>query len=376
MNFKNITFWAAALIFLAACNKSPNRADAKTDIETSAEKNAPLEEVFSDSTYQLTGVAVAKDNRVFVNYPYWLDTHSYSVVEVKNGKPVPYPDEEWNSFQKGEDGQNKFVTVQSVVADDKGFLWVVDAAGIGLGKVYQNSSKVVKINLATNKIERIYRFPGSVVGEDVYINDIRIDNQNGFAYLTNSNTGGIVVLNIKNGESRLVLANSPSVQSDPNYHFAPLGTELRKDDGSLLKVNSDGIALTPDNQYLYYKPLTDNRLYRIKTELLRNFGTTEEILNKSVEDVGKFITTDGMIFDKKGNLYLGDLEKNSIVKITPDLKMHTIVKDDEKLIWPDSYSISDDGYLYISNSQIQLMPWFHKGKEEFKRPFKVFRIKI
>lgn len=376
MNLKNIAVLAMALVSLAACKKSPNQIDTKSENEFSTEKNAQLEEVFSDSTYQLTGVAVAKDNRVFVNYPYWLDTHSYSVVEVKDGKPVPYPDAEWNSFKKGEDGQNKFVTVQSVVTDDKGFLWVVDAAGIGLGKVYQHSSKVVKINLANNKIEKIYRFPENVVSEDVYINDIRVDNENGFAYLSNSNTGGIVVLNINTGESRLVLANSPSVKSDPNYHFSPLGTELKKGDGSLLKVNSDGIALSPDNQYLYYKPLTDNRLYRIKTDLLRNFKTDEAVLNKSVEDLGKLITTDGMIFDKKGNLYLGDLEKNSIVKITPDLKMHTIVKDDEKLIWPDSYSISDDGYLYISNSQIQRMPWFHNGKEEFKKPFKVFRIKI
>lgn len=376
MNLKNIAVLAMALVSLAACKKSPNQIDTKSENEFSTEKNAQLEEVFSDSTYQLTGVAVAKDNRVFVNYPYWLDTHSYSVVEVKDGKPVPYPDSEWNSFKKGEDGQNKFVTVQSVVTDDKGFLWVVDAAGIGLGKVYQHSSKVVKINLANNKIEKIYRFPENVVSEDVYINDIRVDNENGFAYLSNSNTGGIVVLNINTGESRLVLANSPFVKSDPNYHFSPLGTELKKGDGSLLKVNSDGIALSPDNQYLYYKPLTDNRLYRIKTDLLRNFKIDEAVLNKSVEDLGKLITTDGMIFDKKGNLYLGDLEKNSIVKITPDLKMHTIVKDDEKLIWPDSYSISDDGYLYISNSQIQLMPWFHNGKEEFKKPFKVFRIKI
>lgn len=376
MNLKNIAVFATALVFLAACKKSPNQANTKSENEISTEKNAQLEEVFSDSTYQLTGVAVAKDNRVFVNYPYWLDAHSYSVVEVKDGKPVPYPDAEWNSFKKGEDGQNKFVTVQSVVTDDKGFLWVVDAAGIGLGKVYQHSSKVVKINLSNNKIEKIYRFPENVVSEDVYINDIRVDNENGFAYLTNSNTGGIVVLNINTGESRLVLANSPSVKSDHNYHFSPLETELKKGDGSLLKVNSDGIALTPDNQYLYYKPLTDNRLYRIKTNLLRDFKTDEAVLNKSVEDLGKFVTTDGMIFDKKGNLYLGDLEKNSIVKITPDLKMQTIVKDDEKLIWPDSYSISDDGYLYISNSQIQLMPWFHNGKEQFKKPFKVFRIKI
>lgn len=376
MNLKNIAVLAMALVSLAACKESSKQPKQVANSEVSTEKNAQLEEVFSDSTYQLTGVAVAKDNRVFVNYPYWLDTHSYSVVEVKDGKPVPYPNAEWNSFKKGEDGQNKFVTVQSVVTDEKGFLCVVDAAGIGLGKVYQHSSKVVKINLANNKIEKIYRFPENVVSEDVYINDIRVDNENGFAYLTNSNTGGIVVLNINTGDSRLVLANSPSVKSDPNYHFSPLGTELKKGDGSLLKVNSDGIALTPDNQYLYYKPLTDNRLYRIKTDLLRDFKASEAVLNKSVEDLGKFITTDGMIFDKKGNLYLGDLEKNSIVKITPDLKMQTIVEDDEKLIWPDSYSISDDGYLYISNSQIQLMPWFHNGKEQFKKPFKVFRIKI
>lgn len=73
---------------------------------------------------------------------------------------------------------------------------------------------------------------------------------------------------------------------------------------------------------------------------------------------------------------MGDLEKNSIVKITPDLKMQTIVKDDEKLIWPDSYSISDDGYLYISNSQIQLMPWFHNGKEQFKNLLKSLKLKF
>lgn len=376
MNLKNISILGVALLSFIACNNSSNQKSTDSNTEVSAEKKVQLEEVFADATYQLTGIAVSKANRVFVNYPYWLDNHSYSVVEVKDGKPVPYPNAEWNSFEKGEDGQNKFVTVQSVVTDDQGFLWVVDAAGIGLGKVYQNSAKVLKINLANDQIEKIYRFPEGVVGEDVYINDIRVDNENGFAYLTNSNTGGIVVLNIQNGESRLVLANTPAVKSDPNYHFSPLGTELKKGDGSLLKVNSDGIALTPDNQYLYFKPLTDNKLYGIKTDLLRDFKTSENVLNKSVEDLGKFITTDGMIFDKNGNLYLGDLEKNSIVKITPDLKMHTIVKDDDKLIWPDSYSISDDGYLYISNSQIQLMPWFHDGKEQFKKPFKVFRIKI
>ncbi|WP_426484602.1 L-dopachrome tautomerase-related protein [Flavobacterium sp. 2] len=361
--------------FTISCN-NPSSKKQVNAVSSDDAGNEKIEQVFADSTYQLTGVAVAEDNRLFVNYPYWLEKHKYSVVEVIKGRPTPYPDAEWNSFKKGEDGQNKFVCVQAVVTDDKGFLWVVDAAGIGLGKVYNKSNKIVKINLKTNQIEHIYRFPENVAGENVYLNDIRVDTVNGFAYITNSNTGGIIILNTKTGSSKFVLGDSPAVKSDPAYHFSPLGKELLKGDGTPLKVNSDGIALTPDKKWLYFKALTDDNLYRIKTELLRQFDISDEILNKNVESLGKFTTTDGMIFDKKGNLYFGDLEKNSIVKITPDLKMQTIVQNDNELIWPDSYSISEDGYLYVSVSQIQNSPWFHQEKELFKKPFKVVKIKI
>ncbi len=375
MNVQRHLFVAFGLFLFAACNNTPTQKNAAVDTATTATQNTAIETVFSDSVYQLTGVAVAKNNRLFVNYPYWLDIHANSVVEVKDGKAVPYPDAEWNSFKKGEDGQNKFVCVQAVVTDDKGFLWVVDAAGIGLGKVYQHANKVVKINLATNKVEKIYRFPANVAGESVYLNDIRIDNEKGFAYISNSSTGGIVVLNINTGNSKIFLATSPAVKSDTNYHFSPLGEELLKPDGKPVKINSDGIALSPDRKYVYFKPLTDNRLYRIATEILQDFKTSDEVANKAVEDLGKFTTTDGMIFDKKGNLYLGDIEHSAIIKVTPNLKVDTLVKDPESLIWPDSYSISDDGYLYISNSQIHLSPRFH-GKDLFKRPFTIVRIKI
>lgn len=373
---KTVLLLTPFLIFInckTSVSESRNKNETSNTVST---KERNLEIVFSDNTYQLTGVAIADNGRLFTNYPYWLPEHENSVVEVIAGKAVPYPNKEWNSFKKGEDGQNKFVCVQAVVTDDKDFLWVVDAAGIGLGEVYQNSSKVLKINLKTNKIDRIYRFKDSRMGDDVYINDIRVDNKNGFAYMSNSSTGGIVVLNLKSGVSRLVLAKSSSVKSDPSYTFSPLGTELKSADGKPLKINSDGIALTPDRNYIYYKPLSDNRLYRLKTDLLRDFKTPEKSLENAVENLGKFTTTDGMIFDKMGNLYLGDIEKSSIVKITPDLKMQTIIQDKEKLIWPDSYSISPDGYLYISTSQIQYSPMTNAGKDRFKKPFSIYRIKI
>ncbi len=140
-----------------------------------------------------------------------------------------------------------------VYADDKGFLWIVDPAGIGLGDVYDHANKVVKIDLKTNRIVKIYRFPDSVAGKKSYINDIRIDTHRGFAYLTSSSNGGIVVLNIRDGASRFVLHGHPSTISDPSYHFSPGGKELSSAQGPA-KINSDGIALSPDGQWLYYKP--------------------------------------------------------------------------------------------------------------------------
>ena len=376
---RNILLIAAWSFWLTSCGSNTtstpdNRALPATD--SSVKNSAMLETVFTDSVYQLTGVARSADGRLFANYPYWLDNHSYSVVEVKNGKPVPYPNENWNSFKKGEDGRNKFVCVQAVVADDKGYLWVVDPAGIGLGKVYRNSSKLIKINLATNQMEKIFRFPPDVVGEDSYINDIRVDNTNGYAYMTSSSNGGIVVLNIQTGESRIVLHQSPTVLSDTAYHFSPNGKELTNAEGKAVKVNSDGIALTPDKAWLYYKPLTDDKLYRINTQLLRNFKTPLATLADSVQDLGHFVTTDGMEFDHNGNLYLGDLEHYSIVKISPDGRMQTIARDSTLLSWPDSYSIGADGYLYISASQIQLMPWFNNGQNLTRYPYRILKLKL
>lgn len=351
-------------------------AITSTQFVSAQDQTNGLEQVFADSTYQLTGVAAAANGRTFANYPYWLDKHLYAVVEIdKNGKSIPYPNAEWNSFKKGEDGTNKFVCVQAVYADDKGYLWIVDPAGIALGDVYQKSNKVIKVNLKTNKVERIYRFPESVAGPTSYINDIRVDNKHGFAYMTSSSNGGIVVFNIKTGASRFVLHNHPSTLSDPAYHFMINGKELSNAKGPA-KINSDGIALSPDMNWLYYKSLTDTKLYRVNTEKLRDFKSAEKDIENSVESLGNFVTTDGMEFDKAGSLYFGDIENSSIVKISPDLKMTTLVTDKDKLSWPDSYSISADGYLYISCSQLQLSPWFNQGQNLTQLPYRIFRLKI
>jgi sugar lactone lactonase YvrE len=361
---KNIKTYVTALgISIAALTYTTAEAQQKVN----------LQKVFSDNTYQLTGIAVSSKGRVFVNYPLWSATYKYAVVEVlPDGTTKPYPDAAMNSWKNGDDGLKKWVCVQAVYIDDNDYLYVVDPAAPKLGEVYQNSNKVVKINLATNKIEKTYLFKG-VTDNHSYLNDIRVDTKQQMAYLTNSGTGGIITLDLKTGKARQLLESHKSVHSDPNFKFLIDGRELKKQ-GQPVKFNSDGIALTPDGDWLYYKPLTDKKFYRIKTADLNNTALTAQQLGGKVQDLGEVATTDGMIFDKKGNLYIGDLQNYRILKMTPDLKVATWFKDSQ-LIWPDSYSIAN-GYLYITTSQIQKQPDYNNGVNKRTVPYMVYKVKL
>jgi sugar lactone lactonase YvrE len=338
-----------------------------------SKSNNQLEQVFSDNTYQLTGVAISKDGRLFTCYPLWPGPHKYDVVEVLPDNQVkPYPNEAMNSWKEGEDGKNKWVCVQAVYIDDENYLWVVDPACPYMEQVYDHSFKLVKFNLTTDSIEEVYRFDG-VLSNKSYINDVRVDTLRKVAYLTNSNEGGIVVINLETGAIRELLRSHYSVKHDPSFKLIMDGKEFKKN-GEPVHLQSDGIALTPDREWLYYKPLTDNKLYRIPTEVLRNEELPEDKLAEAVEDLGTFSVTDGMIFDKSGSLYLGDYQNYKMVKITA-LKQEDVVAAGN-LIWPDSYSISGDNYLYISCSQINKQPDYNEGENKRRSPYTIYRIKL
>lgn len=373
---KTVVLILVLMMAVVSCRKdlSEQQVTVTSSDEIVSAGNSPLELVYKDSLYQLTGVAVSQSGRMFTNYPLWRGPHKFDLVEITSKTDCrPYPDKEWNSWKPGDKGSNKWVCVQAVYIDDANIMWVVDPAAPYLGDVVQHAYKLVRINMNTNKVERIYRF-NYVCDKQSYINDVRVDTATNFAYLTNSHEGGIVVVDLTTGKMRQVLQGNASVISDPSYKFTIDGKQLRTDFGLPLKFNSDGIALTPDGKFLYYKPVTDDKLYRIETKFLRDFSLPSTRLAAKVKFLGHFTTTDGMIFDKQGNLYLGDIEKSRIVKITPNLSMSTLVSD-ERLRWPDSYSIAN-GYLYVSCSQIEKQPEYNLSEHLPKTPYTIYRIKL
>lgn len=334
-----------------------------------------IKPVFQDDLSQFTGVALSKTGRMFINYPRWQGPHDLDVVEVQsNGIARPFPDKDWNSWDKSQSGSNKWVCVQSVFVDDQDQLWVVDPAAPQMESVQGNGAKLVRIDLASNRVVRLYNLT-ELAGKNSYLNDVRVDTSNHIAYLTESKEGGIVVLNTDTGNARMVLRQEPPVLADPNHQLLIGGAELLRN-GQPMKVNADGIALSPDRQWLYFKPLSDTKLYRIRTADLQNALATGADVGNKVEDLGaNFTCSDGMIFDQRGNLYLGDMEHDAIVQVTPALKFQ-IVAHDKRLIWPDTFAWSPDGWLYVTCSQIQNMPWSHNGRSTRTTPYSIYKLKV
>jgi sugar lactone lactonase YvrE len=332
-----------------------------------------LDQVYQNNDFQITGISVAKSGRFFVNFPRWSDHYLNAVVEVMpDGSTKPFPDEYWNSWDlRRETAGKQFVCVQSVVADDKDALWVVDAAAPLLGSTIPGGPKLVKIDLKTNQVSRVFPFGPDIAKPDSYMNDVRIDNQRNTAYLTDSGVGGIVVVDLTSGKAHRVLDGNPSVSAEQGVQIIIDGMPVLRN-GKPPQINTDSIALSPDGQYLYYKPLTANTLYRIKTDILRNANASASQLAAAVENLGRTFPTDGFWMDAKGNLYLSDLNNNAVSRRSPDGKIERIISD-PRLQWPDTFSEGPDGAIFISASHINEAPSFNKGITTRKQPYAVFK---
>jgi len=340
---------------------------------------SPLQEVASFQGPELVGIAaMPTGGRLFVSFPRWGNNPTYPVAELgPNSSLKPYPDAGWcmwNDSVKSEPGKH-WICPQAVVADKKGFLWVVDPAAPGLDYAIAGGSKLVKIDPRTNKVVKNIVFDRKLASEHSYLNDVRIDTDRNVAYLTDSGLGALVVVDLTTQKARQVLLNHPSTKAEPGVVLTVAGHKMIDNQGKPMQLNADGIALSPDNEYLYYHVVTGYSLYRIKTAALRNAALSEEQLGQQVENLGKTPATDGMIMDAQNNLYLTAIEDNAIVRRTPAGKLETVVKD-ERLQWPDTYSYTPNGTLYVTTSQIHKMPITNQGVSRQQEPFHLYKLSV
>jgi len=367
---------ASVSIFLAAAILAV--AQESSEAKASGKIGPSLETVktFGDD-FRLVGIGVSAKGRVFATAPSSNVRSRFSMVEVdpKTGAVTPYPDAAWNNFSEQGNGKSEWVSVQALWVDKSDHLWALDSS---LSKVDQDRlpPKLVEFDLSTNRVIRQYDFKGVVSAKDS-LNDVRVDTLHDYAYLTNAGSkGSLVVLDLKSGEARQVLVGNRSTFADPSQHLM-IGNEVAlRPDGSVRATQADGIALSPDAQWLYFRPLIDHNYWRVPTSALRDAKLSEVDLAKKVEYLGSSVLSGGLIMDG-GTLYAGDLEHRTVVALTlaPDRKLRSkiLVSNPSKLSWADGFAISG-GYLYIADSHL----WEVAFKNNLPRsgPFTIFKVKL
>lgn len=337
-----------------------------------------LEEVAAFGNNQPIGVAVqTSTNRLFVSFPH-NEPFLYAVTEIKDGKRVPYPNEEWN--KTGKDAHH-YNNAQDMYADDKGYLWVLDSKPAGDANVFGDSGtkkegefKLIQFDLATNKEKKVYFF-GGLPKDKSGLNDVRIDTQKQLAYLSDPGLKAIVVLDLRTDTVRILLQGDASTTVTPGYNLTIDGKEMTDDKGKPFSSNVNGIALTKDNKYFYYKPINHDNLYRIETKCLADAKLSAAELSAKVDTVANAGVTHGLECDAEGNIYYGRSPSHSIKYVSQDGNVHTLVTDD-RIIWPDSFGVGSNGYLYFSCAQLNRLPKYNKGENRVDYPFRVFRVKM
>ncbi|MET4105687.1 L-dopachrome tautomerase-related protein [Hymenobacter sp. UYP22] len=379
--------FVATVLLAQACNSPSSQTASTSETPTDstqtaapvAPANSPLQVVAQFREPQMVGVAVLPDGRVFADFPRWDNNPVNPVAEVlPDGSVKGYPDANWcawNETVKNEP-QKHWICPQSVHADKTGMLWVLDPASPGIKGTVPGGPKLVKIDPKTDKVVQNISIPESVAPRKSYLNDVRIDTQNQYAYITESGVGSLVVVDLKSGKARKLLAGHSSMMGDTTLNIKADGKELIDATGKRAQFNADGIALSQDMQYLYWKPLTSYTLFRIKTAALRNPALSDAQLASQIEDLGKVPASDGMEIDAANNLYLSAFEDHSIKRRTPAGKIETVVQD-PRLEWPDTFAFSGDGKtLYVTTSAIHKTPTWNKGVGKQDQPYYIFKMAL
>jgi len=182
----------------------------------------------------VNGVTTTPEGRRFVVVQP-LHEGQPQVAEISSGSPVAYPDSQWNARRNGEDGRSAFVGVNSLWIGSDGALWIVDRGAPRIGRpLVPGGPKLVRIDLASNKVTRVYDLSEVAQGKS-FVDDVRFNGAP--AYLTDAGRPALIVLDLASGAARRVLEDHPStVASRP---LMAEGRQLLDERGAPIVVHAD-----------------------------------------------------------------------------------------------------------------------------------------
>ena len=330
-----------------------------------AEKDKPIGtlEIVAEMDINPGNVAVSKEGRVFSTiHP--MRPNTTKLVEITSKTTyVPFPSEKLQP-KTASASDDIFDTPQGLIFDNQNRLWVLDA-GFSIGR-----TRLYAFDIDSKKELMRFNIPKELAPSNSFVQDLAVDDKNGFVYLACVTNPGIIVVDINKNEFRKII-DLPTMQSEDADMV--IDGKVQYLNGEPARIALDPITISADKETLYYGAMNGTKWYQLPTKNIRN-GATDAVIIKQISVLADKPFSDGADTDEHGNHYFTNIQNYSIDILSKDGKL-SVLKKDPLLDWPDSVRIQGD-WLYIAASQVHKTPAFANGKELSDGLFRILKLKF
>lgn len=325
--------------------------------------DSALEQVLSYPE-PIGNVAVSGSGRVFFTVHPESRPQGNKLLEFVDGAAVPFP--------SGALQRELFDTVLGVVIDRQDRLWTIDHGNHGM-----RSARLLAFDLSSGKLIHDTRFDESIAPAGSFLQDLQVSADGRTIVIADASfwrkKPALVVYDVESASARRVLEAHPSLSAE-NYLITNQGREMSFAGGIVvLRGGVDGIALTPD--WLYFAALSGSSLYRIDVASLRDRSMPNSQLATQIERYADKPLSDGLSVDVDGNVYVTDIEHNSICIVGADRDLKTLIRFPE-VRWPDALSFGPQGWLYVADSGLADVVLMTRDHIKAQGPYGIFRFQV
>lgn len=343
------------------CTPTANKEEKVND-EPAKQEEAVQLEVVGEFKTRPGNVAASNDGRVFSTmHP--LDKDNNQLVEVKaNNEIVPFPNADYQK-NGGPAADEKLDTPLGVRVDENNILWVIDM-GQNLGK-----TRLFGFDIATQ--QEVFRldFPKEVAPAGSFVQDLAVDEVNGWVYLADIADAGILAVNMKTqtvrrfGNEILAAEDIDMIIDEKVIYFG----------GVPARVAVNPITLSSDRNSLFFGAMNGTKWYTVPANLFRD-NAADSLIAASITVAGDKPISDGVATDAAGNHYFTNLQEDGLDILGTDGVLKPLIRD-PKIIWADNVDVKG-GYAYFTVNQLHTAPTFTGAEDQGKPPYFIYKIKL
>ncbi len=338
--------------------------DEFPDLTSDPELPASALEKVADLPLPPGNIAVSRDGRVFFSF-HPEASPEIQVAELIDGEPVPYP-------PGGLPDGLEYQSVLSLRIDRQGRLWILDNANHGTG-----TPRLLAFDLASGDAVHRFDFSRDLAGIGSHLNDFQVSPDGRRIYIADASifakTPALLVYDVESRSARRLLEGHTSVTAE-NYVPEVQGRRMLVFGIFAIRPGVDSIALDRRGEWLYFAPVTNRHLYRVRRSDLDDPSLSPAALTQKVEVFARKSMSDGITSDDLDNIYLSDPDESAIVVLGRDRKLRTLLMD-PMLRWPDGFSFGPDGWLYVTCSALHHVIMRSDDHVRAHAPYQIYRFR-